>query len=353
MPHSETFRNSEAGECVWYVKDWSFAELEPRWGEDLMGALPNRLRPRNEMDLLSGLQGKAAVDVLMAYVGGAETRTPLHLDKAASIAFNCLTWSESEDACKKWWMFHPEDRIALDQFIQNKTQKQGHLAEDSHWLNPNEFGDIRGLRKPVYCFEQRVGDLVIVPPNAAHCVLNRGGLSFAVAANIIDATMATEALDTEDRNQRLCVASVYKVSCAIWGSLRRFSREKKPVPESIAEACMTILKREEAGQLAARAAKVQESDEQHREKALSFFSMVICDHCRTDIFNGYLSQTAKTTDKTFCLRKECMEVAFSFVGGAQRLYLMMPHTLEELQAELQSAIGGEPVAKKTRSKRRK
>ena len=335
---SEFFSDTEYGKCVWYVKDWSFNEFQPEWGTELMNALPERLRPGNPMDLLSGLEGVQRVDVHMAYIGAAGTRTPLHQDKAGSIAFNCVTWAENEDACKKWWMFHPQDRMVLDAFIQETVKQPGaHLAEDSHWLNPIDFSTITGLRHKVFSFEQRAGELVIVPPNAAHCVMNQGGLTFAVAANIIDASVACEALQVESRNKKLHVASVYKVSGAIWGSMLSFrQRTKNPVPAEILEACRKILATEKKG--LKLVGNILLCDAKKLEQSREFLNMVTCDNCKTDIFNAHLIDCAKSNvGKIYCLRKDCVQMAKEWVHNLNELRIMAPRSLEELEAQLADA----------------
>jgi hypothetical protein len=335
---SEVFRDSEHGRCVWYVKDWSFNEFEPRWGKELLRALPERLRPGNSMDLLSGLQGAQGVDVLMAYIGAAGTRTPLHLDKAASIAFNCVTWAENEAACKKWWMFHPEDRVALDNYIRKTVGDDAHLAEDSHWLDPADFNSIPGLKHRVFSFEQRAGDLVIVPPNSAHCVMNQGGLTFAVAANIIDASVAGEALEVESRNQSMNVPSVYKVSGAIWGSMLTFrKRRNTTVPPEILDACRIILANERKG--LKRVAHVVWCGEKQLQAARNFLNMVTCDFCKIDVFNAHVVDYAGSKmGRIFCLRKGCLNEASHWIRHPEDWRLIVPRTVEELEAQLNAAM---------------
>lgn len=63
------YRDSDAnGRCVSYCKDWQFTSFEPQWEQDLLNALPDRLRPRNQWDLLGGLND-SALQILMAYLG--------------------------------------------------------------------------------------------------------------------------------------------------------------------------------------------------------------------------------------------------------------------------------------------
>jgi hypothetical protein len=130
---SSTYRDNEYGRSVWYCKvksqrfffiffssffvlqDWSFGALVDTWNEELLRVLPEPLRPKSEKDILGG--AGVHIELLMGYVGADGTRTPLHRDKGASNAFNCVVWTESPKAFKRWWMFHPDDATALDKRI--------------------------------------------------------------------------------------------------------------------------------------------------------------------------------------------------------------------------------------------
>jgi hypothetical protein len=326
LPLSNEFRNSPHGRCQWYLKDWNFGAWQPEWAQDLLRVLPERLTPRNEHDLLGGLTGLAPVQVLMAYLGAGGTRTPLHVDKAGSIAFNCMMWCETPDATKRWWVFHPDDREALNAHIKSEVSKNNHLLEDSHWLDPQCFDSIRGMRHPVVSFEQRLGELVVVPPNAPHTVRNQGGVSFAVAANFIDAAVAMDAYQVQLDNQKLAVKSVYKVCNALWGSmLRQLSSPRRTVMPQVLQACERILEEELAA-----LERLKPFPPGDMVKGKEFAGMVTCDFCQADVFNSYLLETSN--EMTFCPRQTCVSHA---TGTLRSLVKIVPRNGEDLVKEFQ------------------
>ncbi len=328
VPLSGEFRDSPHGRCLWYLKDWNFGAWQPEWAQDLLRVLPERLKPRNEHDLLGGLTGLAPVHVLMAYMGAGGTRTPLHVDKAGSIAFNCLMWAETPDTSKRWWIFHPDDREALNAQIKSEVSNSNHLMEDSHWLDPHCFASIRGMRHPVISFEQRLGELVVVPPNAPHTVRNQGGVSFAVAANLIDADVALDAYQVQLDNQALQVKTVYKVCNATWGSMNRQRlSQRRAVMPTVLKACEHILKEELAALERLKSFPLGDM-----VKGREFLDMVTCDHCQTDVFNSYLLETRK--ERTFCPRQACVAYAVSM---KQAMVKIVPRNGEDLMRELQCA----------------
>ncbi len=325
---SKEFRDSEVGKCVWYCKDWLFGEWDPAWITDLQRVLPDRLRPRNRFDLLGGLTGDAQVDVMMAYLGIGGTRTPLHLDKAASNAYNCVVWSESPTSVKRWWIFHRDDTSALNAHIQKDDEtKTSHLQEDVHWIDPEEFEDIPGLEHQSYSFEQALGELVIVPHNSPHCVINQGGMTFACAANIIDANVAMDAYLQSINNKKLRVKTVYKVAGAIWGTMLKGDLPLH-VMKKVLEACQSIYDSESNG-----FQRISSLDTD-KKLALEFVNFVVCDYCQADVFNSYVL----VKEHTFCHDEVCVEEgrAKAKEMGA-RLLKVVPKTLSSLMKEITAA----------------
>jgi hypothetical protein len=329
-PLSKEFRNASAGRCVWYCKDWMFGEWEPKWIEDLQRALPSRLRPRNPFDLLGGLEGDAKVDVMMAYLGVGGTRTPLHLDKAASNAYNCVVWSETPESCKRWWIFHRDDCDTLNAHIRASTQSDSFLQEDVHWIDPAEFEGIQGMKHPAYSFEQALGELVIVPHNSPHCVINQGGMTFACAANIIDATVAKESFEQALSNKKLRIKTVYKVAGAAWGVMNKCSLSSNVMAQLI-ELCRRILGLEKEG-----IERLESYASPTRDKGLNYIFQVLCDCCQGDVFNSYV--LVGTHGKTFCPDPECLAEAVveSRYCGKPPVKII-PRTLKELTIELERA----------------
>jgi hypothetical protein len=325
---SKEFRDSEVGRILWYCKDWLFGAWESKWTENLQSALPERLRPRNKYDLLGGLVGDAKVEVMMAYLGVGGTRTPLHLDKAASIAYNCIVWSETPQSSKRWWIFHSEDLGKLNRHL-GKESKENFLQEDVHWIDPADFDSIEGMQHETYSFEQVVGELVIVPPSAPHCVINQGQMTFACAANIIDAKVAMQSFLQSRINKKLLLKTVYKVAGAIWGTMMMCQLPDEAMGE-IFEVCDLLLDYEKQG-----LHLIGDVPTTTDRRALEFINMVTCDYCQSDIFNAYLLYG----DLTFCPEQDCVAHAKQMRKDASNkafsLTKVIPIPLEKLRQELQ------------------
>jgi hypothetical protein len=211
------------------------------------------------------------------------------------------------------------------------------LSDDNHWISPAGFAKIEGLQHQVVSFEQKLGEMVIVPPNAPHCVLNQGGLTFAVAGNTLDHRMAVEALKTEVENQQNRVKTIYKVRGAIWGTMLKLHQANKPLPYPIRQACAQIIELEEQG---LKLGSFCKTDEKLSKLALEYKDCVTCDHCDADIFNAYLQEVrvgsggAMTSGKDFCLSELCKNAAVEHVDDAfENLRLICPKSIKELQFE--------------------
>jgi len=84
------------------------------------------------------------------------------------IALNLL-----HDGIKLWVFFDANPRLANNGFMlsQHYAEKYGHVASASNWFN-QEFKNLASKKVPVYTCLQRAEDLVFVPDNYCHAVLN-------------------------------------------------------------------------------------------------------------------------------------------------------------------------------------
>lgn len=312
-----------------YCKDWLYGAFDPRWPRAVYDQLPRRLQPRNAHDMLGGLDD-AALLVSMAYLGAQGTRTPLHVDKSLSIAFNCIVWREAEcaEASKRWWIFHPSDKAVVDAAVRHRD-RDARLEDDLHWLDADALTHDAQLAHSVVRFDQVLGEVVVVPPGAPHCVVNRGGLTFAVAANLLDVSVALEAVHLERENRALRVRNNFKVRCAVWGSLRRRLDAHLPVEPPLLAACRVIVDDEARGLEAGGA--LPDVPDAVRVRALEFVSMVTCDWCGGDIFNSY---ALMDDERTFCLL-DCAAQARAHLR--HRMARCVPVSLAQLRDELDRA----------------
>lgn len=207
------------------------------------------------------------------------------------------------------------------------------MQEDVHWVDPVEFEFIDGLEHGSYSFEQRLGELVIVPHNAPHCVINHGGITFACAANIIDVTVADSAFTQSLLNKKLKVKTVYKVAGAIWGTMLQNKLPREQMKKLIS-VCSQILDFEKKGM--ARIEKYESAP----EAGLDFVNFVECDFCLADVFNSYVRVGQ---DKTFCTDEMCLDAANEAAKEAsserrkkEKVLKVVPRTLDALRQQLKA-----------------
>jgi len=106
----------------------------------------------------------------MCYLGIGDTYTPCHKDLCASSGHNLMCYTE-EGGSSIWFMTKSSDAIAASAYFHSLGQELDH---ENHVISVRELA-----RAPfdVYVLEQRLGDLVLVPPRSCHQVVNMGGLT--------------------------------------------------------------------------------------------------------------------------------------------------------------------------------
>jgi len=217
-----------------YAKDFCFGERIQEWKDAFLPILPEFLAPGASDDIIGAIPEAARPMVLMAYMGATGTRTPIHIDKLNSIAFNLHTFG---DGSKRWWMVNHEDTPTLREFL---SQNGRALHTDDCWVNPH---DLRSLPIRLWEFDQNKGDMVIVPPGVPHEVFNwvcrcfffvhlqvhklnveirlQKGLSVALAANVINESSILLSWESEKANRDLRINSVYKFKAAVYNGILR------------------------------------------------------------------------------------------------------------------------------------
>ena len=69
----------------------------------------------------------------MAYIGGTHSRTPLHVDKLNTVAFNIHV---TGGGVKRWWMIDRGEKWNLEKLLRKGG---GHLHTDDTWCDPGLF----------------------------------------------------------------------------------------------------------------------------------------------------------------------------------------------------------------------
>ncbi|KAF8318760.1 hypothetical protein DL93DRAFT_344826 [Clavulina sp. PMI_390] len=177
-----------------YGKDITF----PSEWEESLRILPPSVLPLSEGDSFTMLDPKDRPETIMGYMGIGDTFTPAHKDTSASTGYNIMVHTsainsqdlppdegdttnynaliESGDASAFWFLTAAEDAAAASQYFSNKLGQT--LDLQAHYASLEEF---MGGNFKVYVCQQVLGDLVIIPRQSCHQVMNHGGLSTKVA----------------------------------------------------------------------------------------------------------------------------------------------------------------------------
>lgn len=107
----------------------------------------------------------------MCYLGIGDTFTPCHKDLCASSGQNIMCYTE-ESGSSFWFMTASSDAPAASEFFQKQIGLE--LDWEGHVVTVDEFA---AAPFSVYVAEQKLGDLVLVPPRSCHQVVNHGGLT--------------------------------------------------------------------------------------------------------------------------------------------------------------------------------
>lgn len=113
-----------------------------------------------------------AVESLMCYLGVGDTYTPCHKDLCASSGQNLMCFAENPESKSYWFMTASEDADKVAKFFQEALLQE--LDWETHVVMVEQLAK---ADFDVYIVEQKLGDLVLVPPRSCHQVVNYGGLT--------------------------------------------------------------------------------------------------------------------------------------------------------------------------------
>lgn len=116
-------------------------------------------------------RSQESVESLMCYLGTEDSFTPCHKDLCASSGQNIMCYTE-EGGSSFWFMTASADAPKAGEYFQSHLKLE--LDWEDHAATIEEFS--RATFR-VYVAEQKLGDLVLVPPRSCHQVVNHGGLT--------------------------------------------------------------------------------------------------------------------------------------------------------------------------------
>jgi hypothetical protein len=110
----------------------------------------------------------------MCYFGVGDTYTPCHKDLCASSGQNLMCYTE-KGGSSFWFMTKSKDCVKVTKYFQTLEHELDH---ETHVMS---VSDLAKAPFDVFIAEQKLGDLVLVPPRSCHQVLNFGGMSIKMS----------------------------------------------------------------------------------------------------------------------------------------------------------------------------
>ncbi len=106
----------------------------------------------------------------MCYLGIGDTYTPCHKDLCASSGQNLMCYTEGNGS-SFWFMTESSAAPEASAYFHKLGQELDH---ENHVITLNQLS-----KAPfsVHVVEQKLGDLVLVPPRSCHQVVNYGGIT--------------------------------------------------------------------------------------------------------------------------------------------------------------------------------
>lgn len=269
-------------------------------------------------DLMSSLPAEMRAENLMCYIGHEGTYTPAHQEMCASLGHNLMV--EASDGSLEdqknttpgssvWFMTETKDRHVLSEYwmsvLGHDIDVEDHFAQIKAWA---------AAPWKTYVVEQRPGDLILVPPLAAHQVWNRGTRTMKVAWNRTTVETLELALNEALPHARMvCRDEQYKNKAIIFYTLERYSyllrhapgKDSHPEVQELWEDFKDLFRLYTDILLSesfSRNPSVQSNIE-----LIKFDGNVTCSYCRCDIFNRFLAcPWCKTDDDdTYDVCMEC------------------------------------------------
>ncbi|EJF65833.1 hypothetical protein DICSQDRAFT_50077 [Dichomitus squalens LYAD-421 SS1] len=193
---------------------WKDADCPTEWKEWLAELLPAELLPGCSSDLLRHLYPSEAVESLMCYLGIGDTFTAAHKDLCSSSGHNLMCFSENGGS-SFWFMTESNAAPQAAEWFQKELGQE--LDWETHVTTVDELG-----KAPfnVYIAEQKVGDLVLVPPRSVHQVVNQGGLAMKTSWSRMTLHGLRSALHHElPVYRRVCRPEQYRVKTILYRTM--------------------------------------------------------------------------------------------------------------------------------------
>ncbi|KAG6814509.1 hypothetical protein H0H92_000034 [Tricholoma furcatifolium] len=262
-----------------YGKD---AECPQMWNDWLHESqvVPPYLTPNHVDNLLLSYH----VETLMCYLGIGDTFTPCHKDLCASSGQNLMCYTE-KNGSSFWFMTKEADAPEASKYFQQLNQELDH---ETHVMTIEQLAD---APFDVYVAEQKLGDLVLVPPRSCHQVVNYGGLTIKTSWS----RMTLKGLETAYYHE----LPIYRRSTIYLALTKKRDELVKVTRRNIAttteckkliSATQTLLRLFEwilLEESPPKRGKIRCLDPPSADSYISDVNDLTCDFCGADIFQSY------------------------------------------------------------------
>jgi hypothetical protein len=261
-------------------------------------------------DLMSSLPKEMRAENLMCYIGHEGTYTPAHKEMCASLGQNIMVETSTgaiEDGkptkpgSSIWFMTESKEREVVSEYWLSKL---GHDIEvENHFAQVNAW---RAAPFKTWVVEQRVGDLILIPPLAPHQVWNRGTRTMKVAWNRTTVETLELALhDALPSARMVCRDEQYKNKAIIYYTLQKYSKQiriadkqaQKQLRRNLASDAYVQNLKNDFRKLQVLFTEILVSESFYsanvmnipKPQLIPYESFITCSYCRCNIFNRFLT----------------------------------------------------------------
>ncbi|KAF9251562.1 hypothetical protein DTO013E5_4011 [Penicillium roqueforti] len=286
---------------LFYLNEAPKAFEGPASGKTNLAEIPRT--PQGDLiapagDLMSSLPPNMRAENLMCYIGHEGTYTPAHQEMCASLGHNIMVDASdgspeygkpTEPGSSIWLMTETKDRRIVSEYWMSVL---GHDIDIEDFFAPLHAWKIAPFK--TWVVEQKPGDLILVPPLAAHQVWNRGTRTMKVAWNrtIVD-TLELALREALPHARMVCRDEQYKNKAIVYFTLERYSkllRQAKNIDHPVVIQLWDDFKR--LFSMYKNILLSESFSQKNPEKNVEyheFQSNVTCSFCRCNIFNRFLT----------------------------------------------------------------
>ncbi|TFL07550.1 hypothetical protein BDV98DRAFT_599838 [Pterulicium gracile] len=256
-----------------------------------------------------------------------------------------------------WFMTSTESSAHASEYFAKQLRHV--LDHETHFVSPQ---DLENAAFPIYYYEQRLGDCIIIPPRSCHQVVNHGGITIKMSWSRLLVQDLPAALYSElPLYQRVCRRETYAIKSVIRESLKERTIALQSVHQGQQSTTSVPNSHTLAEELQLLVFLHQTTLQEERPLMISTGKMapfiqieaeeepegLFCDFCGADIFNAFFecqsciashdsTETEPSLGEAYCVCPRC------YIDGrscpCERMKPMLLRNPALLRAELDSAL---------------